>query len=237
MAEQKSDDSMHQVPIKNKKVIEMYRLSPTKHQIDAYSNDLIRIPGLEKTINIEEDDTDIVVMSHAHCNALEANNRVDLMIMIDQHQLGMGLPSDEGMGLSHNPQWLPIISIGSTTLNEGVYHIYTAVRNAPNTGKKSHCNGAGMLIQIFKPRCINQWIDIDLEDDKIYFNKDLEYQIEIRGKAWATAINVDSENLWFFYSDATNQENNGIHNVNYKNKREFDNKCYVSKIQCRLRNA
>ena len=116
--DEKIDRGMHQIRMEKRKLVEMYRLKPTKHQIDVFSNDLVRVPGLEKTITVEEDGTDIVVMAHAHANAVEAANRVDLMIMVDSHQLGMGKPNDKGMGLSHNPQWVPIISIGSATCSE-----------------------------------------------------------------------------------------------------------------------
>eukprot|EP01084_Bolivina_argentea_P258887 436627_1 len=239
MAEETKENTMHEIENKKLKHVEIYRLSPTKHSVDAYTNNLVIIPGLEKTIQIEQDCTDIVVMALGHANALEATNRVDLQIMIDQKQLTMNYPNDPnqypGQGLSYNPQWVPMISIGSTTLKKGVYHICVGVANAVNNGKKIHCNGTGMIVQIFKPHIVNKWVDIDLDDETLHFNKDLEYQIEIRGKSFANAITVEKENLWFFYSDTTNNQNNGIKNVNYHSKRELNNNYLVTKIQCRMR--
>ncbi len=93
-----------------------------------------------------------------------------------------------------------------------------------------------MIIQIFKPVLVNKWVDIDLDDEALHFNKDLEYQIEIKGKSFANAITVERDNLWFFYSDVKNNQNNGIKNVQYQSKREFESKCLVTRIQCRMRN-
>merc|ERR1712173_404054 len=91
-----------------------------------------------------------------------------------------------GMGLSHSKDWAPLISIGSTTLKKGVYHIYAVLMNASDNGKIVYLNGTGMIIQMYKPHVVNKWVDIDLDDEMVQFNEDLEYQIEIKGKSFAT---------------------------------------------------
>eukprot|EP01083_Nonionella_stella_P003748 10768_1 len=237
LAEQKRDDTMHQIVASKSKHVEIHRLSSTVHNVDAYTNNLVKFPGLEKTITIDEDETDIIVMVLGHAHAFDST--VSLAIMIDQNQLTMNYPHDinqcPGTGHTYVSNYHPIASIGGTTLKRGTYHVCVGVRNDKDNGKQVRCAGVGMIIQVFKPCVMKQWIDIDLDDENLFFNKDLEYQIEIRGKAFASALTVEKENLWFFYSDTKNTANNGIKNVNYKSKREFDTKCFVTKIQCKLR--
>lgn len=237
----KSNSVMHQVPIMARKPVEMYRLLPTQHSVSTNNANWILVPGLQKTVKVVDKIVDVVIMAHCHANATQSQARVDLGLFINGKQVGIdgekqapgwGQVGGNGMGLSHTPTWVPMMSIASCQLpkSDNDYVIDCRVRGNSSNVNVS-CNGTGMLIQVFKPQQYMKWIDIDLDDDK-YFNFNLEYRIQLKGKSFANAMTVEKEKLWFFYADDKNSENSGIKCIGFKDKRSFDEKYFVTKIQC-----
>ena len=76
------------------------------------------------------------------------------------------------------------------------------------------------------------WFTVPLDDDTVFFNIDLEYRIQIKGKSYAYATTVQKERLWFFYADDAGTHS-GMKHISYKDKRCFDDQYYVTAIQCR----
>eukprot|EP01083_Nonionella_stella_P096487 271273_1 len=246
MALQTDDEKkaqMHQMPISKRNTIEIYRVLPTKHSTTAKSNAWVMIPGLQRTIRVTEDLVDVIITVHAHAMAQTTSVRVDLGIFVDGKPVGIdghnrGDPSwskCHGTGITHTGKDAPLISFASISLakRDVDYVVDCRVMNQSNNGEAAMCNGPAMLIQVFKSQPIVEWIDIDLDDDQIYFNKDLEYKIQIKAKTTSYAISVSKENIWFFYGDT----NPGIKCIHYKQKRAFDDQYFVTKIQCSVRKS
>eukprot|EP01084_Bolivina_argentea_P258886 436625_1 len=243
MAEQKKDESkqdMHQIPNQQRNPIEVYRLLSKAHTYRSNSNAWTFIDGLQKYIKVDDNSVDIIITVHGHTDPQnKQSTRITFGIFVDGELTGIngyekGQWGDrEGTALSYSPNVIPIISIASIRLNkrEQHYNIDCRIRNGDNSGKTSGVASPAMLIQVFKPHPIIKWNDIDLDDDKMYFNKNLEYKIEIKGKTTAFAMTIDKENLWFFYADLKA----GMKCIKYTDKRCFDNKYFVTKIQCSAR--
>eukprot|EP00483_Globobulimina_turgida_P005751 UN05761 len=226
MADYKDDEKkkqMHQIPITNRKPMELYRLLPTVHSVTARSKQWVMMPGLQQTIKVTQDCVDVIITVHGHGKVQTTAARLDVGIFIDGKQVGIDgynkgtvqWSKNHGTAITHSTTWSPVVSFACISVpkrNED-YVIDRRIMNQINNLEASNCNGTAMFIQVFKPQPIVEWIGIDL-DDELYFNKDLEYKIEIKAKTTAYAITVNKENLWFFYVDA----NPGIKCIKYKNK-------------------
>lgn len=240
--ETKSDSDMHEMPIISRKPVEMYRVLPTQHSVTTNNANWVLIPGLQKTVKVTDDTVEIVIIAHGHAHATDARGRGDLGLFINDNQVGIdgdkqapgwGQIGGNGMGLTHTTMWGPMVSIASCQLQKSQNDYVIDCRFRGNDQNvNASCNGTGMLIQVFKPQKYIEWMDINLDDDK-YFNCNLEYRIQLKGKSFAHAMTVEKEKLWFFYADDKNSENSGIKCVGFKDKRSFDDKYYVTKIQCR----
>eukprot|EP01084_Bolivina_argentea_P015814 29635_1 len=247
MTERKDDEKqpqMHNIPVAQRKPVEVYRVLPTVHGISAKSSHYVMIDGLQKTIKVTDNSVDVVITAHGHARSQTTSARADLGIFVDGKPVGIdgykgaaGWSNAErnGMGLTHTTTWAPIVSFASISLpkRKEDYVIDCRVKNGANNNQAAHVNGTAMLIQVFKPHQIIEWIDIDLNDNKTYFNKDLEYKIEIKATTTAYAITVEKENLWFFYSDSKP----GIKSVKYTDKRSFDDQYFITRIQCCVRKS
>eukprot|EP01083_Nonionella_stella_P261872 891074_1 len=122
-----------QISTKQRNAFQIYRILPTKHAINTKTKQWVPIPGLTKTLKIENDYADVIITAHGHALASD-NSRVDLGIFVDAQQIGInGTQSapqwkDEynGMGLTWSNKWIPLISISSCRLTKGIHTIYCA---------------------------------------------------------------------------------------------------------------
>eukprot|EP01084_Bolivina_argentea_P177504 306935_1 len=127
MAEQKDDEKkslMHQMPVSKRNTIAIYRVLATKHATTSKSKAWVMIPGLQKTIRVNEDLVDVIITVHAHGRAQTTSARVDLGIFVDGKPVGIDghnygtapWSKCSGTGISHSTTWSPIISFASISL-------------------------------------------------------------------------------------------------------------------------
>ena len=242
--EKKSDSSVHEIPIMTKKPMDIYRMLPTQHGVSTNNKTWILIPGLQKAVRVTDDSVDVIITAHGHGAVQDGSARLDLGIFLNGECIGIdgnkqapgwGQQGGNGTGLSHTASWCPIVSFASVTLpkSDNDYVIDCRMKGVNN--KNSSIHGTAFMIQVFKTQQLIKWFDIDLDDDKTYFNTNLEYRIQIKSKSYSYAMTVQKEKLWFFYADDRNSENSGIKCITFKDKRCFEDKYYVTKIQCSVR--
>lgn len=234
---------INSIPPVLRKPIKVYRKINTKHEVVAKGKDFVKIPGLQQIVEITNDGTECHVTVHSHGHVHDPVRRLDLEIFVNDKACGIGgsINSQDwvsGTGVSRNPQWIPIISFCSVTLNKGSYVIEAAIRNVHDNGQVNS-NGNGMIIQVFEPNIIDyKWIDVDIDDKQFLFDKDAEYRIEIIGTQWVYPISVSQRKIMIMFMDDDNGEiyQNGVIKAYDKRSVYTKGSClksYVTKIQVR----
>lgn len=236
MAEQKQQSAearVHQIPVQSRKPVEIYRILPSRHG-NGVNGDWTMIPGLQRNIRVSEGSVDLVITTHCHGHPADAAKRVDLGIFINGQKMGIDGhkaagwdAGGNGMALSHTPTWSSMMSIASVSLPRADNDYVVDVRGRGN----GSLNGVALLIQVFRPQPSMDWFPVPLDDGETFFNTNLEYRVQIKGKTFAYATMVQKEKLWFFYAD-DNGNTPGMKHVVYSDKRCFDDKYCITAIQC-----
>ena len=177
-------------------------------------------------IEITDTESDVIIHAHSHMHAASLAARADLGIFVNGHQHGI-LHGWHGTALSHTPSWLPAVSIASTTLKRGTHMIHVALRNEANNIEESRTHSTAMMVQVFQRIPYLQWIDMDLNDKKL-FNPKLEYRIELKGEEVVYVVKVTKQKLFFM-----DEESSGMCFVAYDSKRTVKKQYVVTKIQAR----